>query len=163
MRKAVAILTMSAAFFLAAAEPQFGVQAGLSLPSGDLSDNGYLGPYLGGHARWYFGGGHGLMARADLTFYGSNNSISVTGFGVGADYTYHLDQRLEGLYFLAGLTQESFHTSYPGYSSNDNALGIDFGVGYDMDRHLGLQARYETHNLNHMTYSALDLGVTYSF
>ncbi len=163
MRKTVAILAMGAAFSLAAAEPQFGVQAGLSAPFNDLSNNGNLGPYLGGHARWYFGGGHGLMARADLTFYGSNNSISVTGFGVGADYTYHLEQHLEGLYFMAGLTEESFHTSYVGSSRNDNALGIDFGVGYDMDRHLGLQARYLTHNLDHMTYSALDLGVTYSF
>jgi len=164
VRKSALILTLGAALSLAAAEPHFGAQAALSFPFSTLSDNGYLGLQLGGHGRWYFGGGHGLMARADLAFYGSNKSTSVTGFDVAADYTYHLERRPEGAYLLAGLSQASYHTSFPNHSDNDSALGIDLGAGYDLDQHLGLQARYTTHSLgNDKTYGALNLGVTYTF
>ena len=164
MRKAALILTLGTAFSLAAAEPQFGVQGAVSLPLSTLSDNGSLGLELGGHGRWYFQEGHGLMARADLAFYSSNNGVSVTGFELAADYTYPLERRPEGAYLLAGLSQANYHTSFPNHTDNDSALGLDLGAGYDLDRHLGLQARFTTHSLgNSKTYGALNVGVTYSF
>ena len=64
---------------------------------------------------------------------------------------------------LAGLSDQNYHTGFPDFSRNDNGLGIDLGVGYDLDRHTGLQARYTTNSFSGYTYSALNLGVTYTF
>jgi len=67
--------------------------------------------------------------RVDLTFYGQNSSTSVTDLAVAADYTYHVERRQQGLYVLAGLSQQNYHTAFPNYSRNDNGLGIDLGPG----------------------------------
>lgn len=163
MNKTFLILTLGSSLALAAQTPEVGVQAALSLPSNDLSDKANTGLQLGAHVNWDFRGGHGLTARADLTFYGSNNGASVNDLAVAADYTYHFDQRQTGPYVLAGISQQNYHTGFPASSRNDNGLGIDLGGGYDFDRHLGVQARYTTNSVNAGTYSALNLGVTYTF
>lgn len=163
MKKAVVILAMGGALALSAQDVRLGVQGALSLPTSSLSDNASTGLQLGGHAKWDFRGGHGLMARADLTFYGQTNSISVNAIGVAADYTYHFEPSGRGPYLLAGLSQQNYRTSFPGYSRNDSGLGIDLGGGYELDRNLGLQARYTTNSYSNVTYSALNLGVTYTF
>ena len=165
MQKPVlAILLAGTALSLAAQDVQFGVQGGISLPAADMSDRASLGLTGGGHARWDFGQGHSLMARADLNLFNSNSGNNVTALGVAADYTYHLERRPVGFYFLAGLNQESFHTSFnAGPSRSDSSLGIDVGAGYDLDRHLGFQGRYTTNSFNNLSYAALNLGVTYSF
>ncbi len=163
MKKTLVILAMGSALALSAQDVRFGVQGALSLPTNDLSDNASTGLQLGGHAKWDFRHGHGLMARADLTFYGQTNSISVNTIAAAADYTYHFEQSQRGLYLLAGLSQQNYHTSFPNFSRNDSGLGIDFGAGYDLDRHLGLQARYTTNSYSNVTYSALNLGATYTF
>jgi len=159
----ILILGSAISLTLAAQDARFGVQGALSLPANDLASNADTGLQLGGHARWAFNGGHGVMARADLTFYGQSNSISVNSIAVAADYTYHFEQSQRGPYLLAGLSQQNYHTSFPSYSRNDSGLGVDLGAGYDLDRHLGLQARYTTNSYSNLTYSALNLGVTYTF
>jgi hypothetical protein len=164
VRKSVLILALGTAFCLSAAEPHFGAQAALSFPVSNLGDDGYVGLQLGGHGRWYFRQGHGLMARADLAFYGSNQGTSVTAWGVAADYTYHLEQRPTGAYLLAGLSHINYHASYVNHTYNDGNLGFDLGAGYDLDNHLGLQVRYTSTSLDHnRTYGALNLGATYTF
>jgi hypothetical protein len=163
MKKTLAILVMGSALSLSAQDIRLGVQGALSVPSGDLSDNATVGLQLGGHARMDLRSGHGLMGRVDMTFYGQNNSVTVNDLAVAVDYTYHVERRQEGFYVLAGLSQQNYHSSFPYFSSNDNGLGIDLGVGYDLDRHLGLQARYTTNSFTNYTYSALNLGVTYTF
>lgn len=164
MRKSVMILTLGTALSLSAAEPRFGAQAALSFPVSNLSDDGNVGLQLGGHARWHFKQGHGLMARADVAFYGSNNDTSVNAWGVAADYTYHVEQRPQGLYLLAGLSHLNYHASYNNHTWNDGNLGFDLGAGYDLDKHLGLQVRYTSTSLDHnRTYGALNLGATYTF
>jgi hypothetical protein len=163
MKKTLAILIMGTAVSLSAQDFRLGVQGAVSVPTGDLNDNASMGLQLGGHVRMDLRGGHGLMGRADLTFYGQNNSISVNDLAVAVDYTYHVERRQQGFYVLAGLSQQNFHTSFPGSSRNDNGLGIDLGAGYDLDRHLGLQARYTSNSFTDLTYSALNLGVTYTF
>lgn len=160
---ASAVLVLSAAAAHAQEPPRFGVQAALSLPANDLTDVANLGFQFGGHGKWDFGHGHGLMGRADVTLYGSKNNFSTTDFGAGADYTYHLDRTQRGVYFLAGVSFLSFSTSGYGHSTSNNGLGIDLGLGYDLDRHVGLQARYTTHSVNGGTFAALNLGVTYTF
>jgi hypothetical protein len=163
MKKMLTILIMGSALALSAQDVRLGVQGGVSLPAGDLSSNATLGLQLGGHARFEFREGHGIMGRVDLTFYGQNSDTNVTDLAVAADYTYHVERRQQGLYVLAGLSQQNFHTGFPDYSRNDNGLGIDLGVGYDLDRHLGMQARYTTNSFSGLTYSALNVGVTYTF
>ena len=159
----LAMLMLGTALSLAAQDVQFGVQGGLTLPAADLSSNASLGLTGGGHARWYFREGHGVMARADLNLFSSNGGTNVTGLGVAGDYTYHLERRPAGLYFLAGLNQQSFHSSFTNHSRTDSSLGLDLGAGFDLDRHLGFQGRYTTNNFSSLTYAALNLGVTYSF
>lgn len=163
MKKILAILTMGTALSLAAQEPRVGVQGALSFPSGDLSQNAYLGLQAGAHAKWNLNQGHGLMARGDVTLFSQNNGANVTGLGLGVDYTYHLERSQVGPYVLGGLSVQNYHTSFQNYSRNDSALGINLGAGYDLDRHLGLQARYTTHNMGDYTYAAFNLGVTYTF
>ena len=163
MKRAAAILIMGTALALSAQGVRFGVQGALSLPANDLADNADTGLQLGGHARWDFRNGHGLMARADATFFGQNDGVDVSSLAVAADYTYHFERRQRGLYVLAGLAQQNYRTSFHGDSQNDSGLGFDLGAGYDLDRNLGLQARYTTTNVSDATYSALNLGVTYTF
>jgi hypothetical protein len=163
MKNILTVFALATALSLSAEVPHFGVQGGVSLPAQDLADNASLGLQLGGHARWNFKHGQTLMARADMTLYDQNNNTNVTTFGVGADYIYHLERRPSGLYLLAGLSNQNYHTSFTNSSRNDSGLGIDLGAGYDLDRHLGLQARYTTHSFNGLTYAALNLGATYTF
>jgi hypothetical protein len=146
-----------------AAEPAFGFQGALALPTGDLSDMAGLGLQAGGHARWDFGRGHGIMARADATFYGSKHGVTTSSLAAAGDYTYHLDQNRRGLYFLAGISFINYSHSWNGVSNSNNGLGFDIGAGFDLDKHLGLQARYTSHNLDSIGYGSLNLGVTYTF
>ena len=146
-----------------AAEPVFGVQGALSFPVNDLTNTANLGLQAGGHGRWDFGGGHGLMGRGDVSVFGSKNGASTTSFGVGADYTFHPDRNRRGIYLLGGVSLVSYGVSLHGHSDSQTGLGLDLGVGYDLDRHMGIQMRYTTHNVDHNTNAALNLGVTYSF
>jgi hypothetical protein len=163
MKTILAVLILGTSLSLAAQEVRFGVQGALSLPANDLSDNADAGLQLGGHARWDLSQGSGLMARVDATFYGENAGVTVDDLALAVDYTYHFQRRQRGLYVLAGLSEQNYHTSFNGYSQNNDGLGFDFGAGYDLDRHVGLQARYTTNSFDYGTYSALNLGVTYTF
>jgi hypothetical protein len=163
VKKTLAILIMGTALALSAQEVRFGVQGALSLPAGDLTDNAGAGLQLGGHARWAFNGGHGIMARADATFFNEKYGVTVSDLAFAGDYTYHFERRQRGLYILGGLSQQTYRTSYHGDSRHDSGLGLDLGAGYDLDRHVGLQARYTNNSFNDFTYSALNLGITYTF
>lgn len=152
-----------AAMPLAAQEAHFGVQGAIAFPTGDLGDNADLGLQLGGHVRWNFGAGNGMMARVDLTSYGSKDGVTTSSFALGADYTYHVNQNPLGFYFLAGLSLQDCHRDFPDGSINDNGLGVDLGVGYDLTRNLGLQARLTSQSADNGNLTALNLGVTYTF
>ncbi|BDU72741.1 outer membrane beta-barrel protein [Mesoterricola silvestris] len=156
-------LTLACGSWASAAEPVFGVQGALAFPVNDLTDAANLGLQVGGHGRWDFGGGHGLMGRADITIFGSKDGVNTTSYGLGADYTWHPDRNRRGVYLLGGVSLVSYSLSGHGHSDSKTALGLDLGVGYDLDRHVGLQARYTTHNVDSVTLAALNLGVTYSF
>jgi hypothetical protein len=154
---------MGAALSLCAEDVRFGLQGALAIPSADLSNNGSLGIQGGGHAKWNIGEGHGLMPRADLNIYTAHNGVNVTGLSLACDYTYHVERSASGFYLLAGVNEATYHTSFSNHSTNDTSLGIDLGVGYDYDKHLGLQARYMTNSFNSVTYGALNVGVSYTF
>jgi len=146
---------------LSAADPAFGFQAALAFPVNDLTTPANQGLQVGGHGRWDFGNGHGLMPRVDVAVYGSKDGFSTTSFGAGADYTYHFDHNRRGVYVLGGLSFMSYSISHGGGSRS--GLGPDLGIGFDTDRHLGFQLRYTTHNLDRATMTSLNLGATYTF
>ena len=148
---------------LAAQDARFGVQGALAFPTGDLGDNAGVGVQLGGHVRWNFGQGQGLMARADFTSYGSRYGVDTSSFALAADYTYHPHRDQLGIYLLAGLSFQDCHRSFPDGAVNDNGLGLDLGVGYDLNRNLGLQARITSQSADNGNLTALNLGVTYTF
>jgi len=146
---------------LAAATPEWGVQGALAVPTADLSSSAGLGLQGGANAKWNFGGGHGVMGRADLTLYSGKDGANDSSFGVAADYTFHPDRNARGVYFLGGL---SFLTYSAGHGTGSvNGFGLDLGVGYDQDRHIGYQIRYTTHSINSATLASLNLGITYTF
>ena len=91
------------------------------------------------------------------------NGYNVNNVALAADYTYHLNGRQLGPYVLAGISQQNYHTSLHGVDSNNSGLGLDLGVGYDVDRNVGLLVRYTNNAFNSLNYSALNLGVTYTF
>jgi hypothetical protein len=148
---------------LAAQDLRLGVQGALSFPGGDLSDAAQPGLQVGGHLRWDFRQGHGLIARVDWTAYGDKNDVSTSSAGLGADYTYHFERTQRGFYVLAGLSMQTYRRDYPDGYVNDSGLGLDLGVGYDLDRHLGLQARLTSQSVNHATLTALNLGASFTF
>jgi hypothetical protein len=157
------MLAVLASTSLGAKEVQFGVQGGLALPMGDLSDASSLGLGFGGHGRYDLGSGHGLMGRLDYTFFGQKGGVSTTDLGIAMDYTYHLDRHRRGAYLLAGVSLQNYSFSHSGNSFSRSGLGVDLGVGLDVDRNLGFQARVTSHNIDSGTFTALNLGVTYTF
>lgn len=158
-----ALLTLATGASLFGEQPQWGVQGGLSVPSADLSDSANLGLTGGGNGKWNLGRGHAVIGRADLALYGRKNGNSDSSVAVAGDYTYHLSRNQQGLYFLGGVSVMDYSWSRQDNSRSDTALGLDLGVGYDLDRNVGLQARYTTHSVSGGTLDALNLGVTYTF
>jgi len=157
------LLLVLGAVSLSAGDVRFGVQAALAFPMGDLSDGANLGLQGGGHAVLDLGQGHGLMGRVDLTLYSKKNDTNVTALGIAADYTYHFNQNQTGPYALAGLCHTNFNPSAVHNPASDNGFGIDLGVGYDVDRNLGYQARITSNSVDHGTMTSLNLGITYRF
>jgi hypothetical protein len=156
-------LASAAALSLSAAEPRFGLQGALALPQADLTDSANPGLQFGGHAKWDFGQGHGLLARADLTFFGRKDGTSASSLGGGADYTYHLDRNARGFYLLAGASVLNYHYRFGNNTRTGSALGPEVGGGFDVDRNLGFQVRYTVHDLSNASLGSLNLGVTYTF
>lgn len=157
------VLLLLGGAFLPAADIRGGVQGGLSLPQGDLADVANMGLHLGGHLRWDYGRGHGLMARGEFTPYGKKNGVTTNTFLFGADYTYHIDRNRRGVYVLAGLSHLNANYSGWGRRSGDSGIGFSFGGGMDMDRNLGFQVRFNSHSVDNATLASLNLGVTWTF
>ena len=151
--------TLLAAGSLAAGTPEWGIQGALAVPTADLADSAGMGIQGGANAKWDFGGGHGIMGRADMTLYSGKNGSTDSSFGVAADYTYHPEHNGRGLYFLGGLSLLNYSAGH----GSSSGLGLDLGVGYDQDRHIGYQIRYTTHSIDSATLASLNLGVTYTF
>lgn len=145
---------------LLAEQPRYGLQGALAFPTGDLADSGDAGLQIGGHALWDLRQGMGIMARVDLTSYGRKDGYNASSFGAGADFLYHFDGNHRGLYAMAGLNLQNVSRDVPYGTIHDSGLGVDLGLGYDIDRNFGLQARF---NAGPASLSATTLGVTYTF
>ncbi len=144
-----------------AGDPAWGLQGQVSIPQGDLSDVANMGLGVGGHALWDFGSGHALRARLDYTFYSEKSKTTTSMLGLGADYNYYFSGRQREFYLIAGLGSHSYHQS--GDEGTRSGVGFAFGVGYQVDAHVGGELRYTTTNVKDNTMIALNLGVTYRF
>ena len=137
---------------LAAQDFQLGVQGAVAFPGGDLQDAAGPGLQLGGHLRWNFGQGHGLMARVDWTSFGDHDGVSTFPAPPWRPTTPTISTAPSGVYLLPGCHAD-LPPGLPGRPVNNSGLGLDLGLGYDLDRHLGLQARMTSSSMDHATLS----------
>ena len=159
----LACLSLGSLPLAADGEARFGVEGGLALPNGNLSTAADTGFEIGAIGRWEMGGGRGVTARIDLDFFAQKAGITTSSLGVAADYTFHLTGGDHGPYFLVGASVLDYSQNHNGATNSTNSLGLDLGVGVDIDTHLGLLARWTSHYLEHSTWTVLNLGVTYTF
>jgi len=144
-------------------ESRFGFEGAVALPSGNLSTTANNGFEVGAIGRWDMGGGRGLTGRIDLNLYAEKYSVTTTSLGIAADYTFHLTGSQRGPYFLIGPSILSYSQSVANATLNSSTLGLDLGLGVDLDDHVGILARWTSHYINHTTWTVLNLGVTYTF
>ena len=159
----LACLALASLPLAADGETRFGVEGALALPHGNLSAQADTGFEIGAIARWEMGGGRGITARIDLDFFTEKAGFTTSSMGVAADYTFHILGGDRGPYFLVGASVLDYSQVQSGPTTSTNSLGLDLGVGADLDGHLGLLARWTTHYLAHSTWTVLNLGVTYTF
>ncbi len=136
--------------------PTFGVQGGLVIPTGDLGsalDNRF-GFVVGGHMGLYYGNGHELRPRLEISQFvggwhpvgnGQFDKSNVSAWGLGADYVYYTDLRPTGFYLLMGLGNQWWHVApNHGPSQSHSALCLSAGAGLRMNRYLAFEGRFST-------------------
>jgi opacity protein-like surface antigen len=161
--RAIALLAFGTAA-LSAQETRVGVQAGLALPSGDLSRKEMLGSdpglNLGAHAVIDLGQGHAIRPRTDYAHFRENSMRWGSGFSstfkasnlsLGVDYLYFVNHRSTGLYLLAGISgnhwkiDRGFDDLLVGprsFNLTTTKLGYGAGVGFQVNRSWGMEAGY---------------------
>lgn len=179
MKKTLSILAIGAFLPLCAQDSlRYGVQASTTTPVGVYHGAAAQGFGLGAFAKYDVGQGHGLIAKFDakqhITKHYDDKSARHQ-YGLGVDYTYHIDQQQDGVYALAGLgvVRDSERTYAEDKKAESNSMHYlrttaSVGAGYDLNSNLGMQVRYDAfrgHNCdgNSKTVFGLNLGVTYTF
>ena len=162
-----------------AQELRYGVQAHLSLPSGDLKEavDNKAGLGLGAHLTLDFGQGHLLRPRFDYTAYpdatvfdGISNKMDVLSLGV--DYLYQLEGST-GFYVTGGLAANRWKSEVEisglgTFSSNTTKLGYAAGVGYAFNAQVSAEARltstkFTTRTVSDENANAFQLAALYRF
>jgi hypothetical protein len=160
----VALLGLAAHPLRADGDGRFGFEAAVSAPSGNFSDSANNGIEVGGIGRWDLGGGgRDITGRIDLNLYPQKYGISTSSLGVAVDWDFHFTGTHHGPYFLIGGSLLDYSQNVPNDNLNSSTLGLDLGLGVDIDDHLGILARWTTHYVDHTTWTVLNLGFTYTF
>jgi hypothetical protein len=132
---------------------QPGVHGGVNIPIGDLSDavDHRPGFTLGGQLGIYYGDGHELRPRLDLTHYqgghfpvgGSYESNRINAWGLGCDYLYYTAKQPQGVYLTGGLGYQWWDVS-PEHApdSSHSGLAVALGAGYRFNRSFMLEGRF---------------------
>src|SRR5690242_15675886 len=120
---------------LAAQDAHFAVQAGVNIPQSDLKDfvDSKVGVTAGVAVPVDLGSGHVIRPRADYGYYSASVSNplftddnKVKTLFIGADYLYFPAQKMEQLYFTAGLgyqnTKLETHNPLGDFSDSKGAL-----------------------------------------
>ena len=173
--------TLAAPALCAQDAPRFGLQAGLNLPMGDLKDavDSKVGLNIGAHMALDFKGGHMLRPRVDYTWFpeysvsggGASASTKFSSLSLGADYLYYVDGRPQGLYFTGGLAlvqwKAESSASYLGISASGSQtttkLGLAVGAGYQFNKTVGAEVRYQMSKAWEGNLDAIQVGVTFQF
>jgi hypothetical protein len=139
-----------------AQDPKFGIQGGLNIPFGDLSDavDGRVGFTLGANVGFYYGDGHELRPRMEYTIYqggwhptgnGNFERNNVSAWGLGVDYIHYTDLRPSGFYLLMGIGNQWWQVSPSDSPSRSNSgLYLSAGAGFRANRNLSYEGRFST-------------------
>lgn len=181
---------------------KFGAKIGGSTPvSKEMKENvKKLNPQLGLFTTYDLGSGHGVGASLDYSAYNvkkdsdssySGSSYSDSGLDLGfakriktvtlgANYTYHLNQKNDGAYLLAGVDVQKVSIKADTDSAvslnvkpeHNKVFGYTVGVGYDFNENIGAQVSYNAHNYKkidigegkeHYKQGVVNVGFTYKF
>ncbi len=161
--------------------PRFGLQATLSLPQGDLKDavDSKMGYGVGAHVTFDLAGGHMIRPRLDATWYPKytvsdpfgSASLTYSNIALGADYLYFVEGKPQGLYFTGGLSAVQWKgeatVTVLGISGSDSQtttkLGLAAGLGYQFNKTVGAELRYQTSKVWDGNADSLQAGVTFRF
>ena len=161
--------------------PRFGLQATLSLPQGDLKDavDSKMGYGVGAHVTFDLQGGHMIRPRLDATWYPKytvsdafgSASVTYSNLSLGADYLYFVEGKPQGLYFTGGLSAVQWKgeasVNVLGISGSDSEtttkLGLAAGLGYQFNKTVGAELRYQTSKVWDGNANSLQAGVTFRF
>jgi hypothetical protein len=157
MRHRIALALVLMGLPLAAQDFTGGLQAGFSLPVGDLKDksgagtNQTLGIHFGGHLD--FAVAPHQEVRAQITyhslqgsswggFYDPQNDFKI--LQVGADWIYHFQGSAQGWYSIAGVSLNNIKDDYSGSgfsgsASQSGKLGVRGGAGYTFTKQFSLE------------------------
>jgi len=153
--KSMLALTICASGACLAQDFQPGVHAAINLPMGDLGSavDHRLGLTAGGHLGIYYGGGHELRPRADITRYQGGwtpegdtyNRNTITAWQMGCDYLFYTEARPQNLYLTMGMGY-GWWTVDPdrGSSHSTSSFSMAIGAGYRINRSFGVEARFTT-------------------
>jgi hypothetical protein len=148
----------------------FGLQAQLMIPGGDLTNQVGSGNALGlgAQVRWDLSRGHAVVARVDrVEFSGTRTFDLYDGYGfpvgttsadakqtiisLGADYNYYFSRKVgEGFYLGGGLgflQKDESYTAPAGtqFTGNPNQtktrVYVDFNLGVALNKHVNLYMR----------------------
>jgi hypothetical protein len=132
---------------------QPGVHGGINIPVGDLADalDNRPGFTVGGQLGIYYGNGHELRPRLDLTHYqgghfpvgGSYDKNRINAWGLGCDYLYYTALQPQGVYLTGGLGYQWWDVSPErGADSSHSGLAMALGAGYRFSRTFMLEGRF---------------------
>lgn len=152
-RTGILAVTFCASAF--AQEYQPGIHGGVNIPVGDLGDalDHRPGITVGGQLGIYYGNGHELRPRLDLTLYqgghfpsgGSYDKNRIRAWGVGCDYLYYTAMQPVGLYLTGGLGYQWWDVA-PDHAQDSSHSGVSMamGAGYRFNRNFMLEGRFTT-------------------
>lgn len=154
--------------------PRFGLQATLNQPQSDLKDavDSKLGFGVGAHLFVDLGQGHALRPRLDYLWFPEHDlggaSLKVNNLSLGADYLYFVEGKAEGVYFTAGLSAnrwkgESTFVGFGSASESTTKLGLAAGLGYQFNKAVGGELRYQKGKAWDGNFDFIQAGVTFRF
>ena len=174
--RSLALTTLALAGSALAAQegPRFGLQATLNQPQSDLKDavDSKLGFGIGGHVFVDLGQGHALRPRLDYMWFPEYDlggaTLKVNNLAVGADYLYFVEGKTEGVYFTAGLSAnrwkaEADVAGFGNSSESTTKLGLAAGLGYQFNKTVGAELRYQKGKAWEGDFDFIQAGVSFRF
>jgi hypothetical protein len=155
LKSGILVAALCVAIPALAQEIQPGVHGGINFPVGDLGDalDNRPGITVGGDVGLYYGNGHELRPRLDLTYYdGGHFPINhgydknrITAWGLGCDYLYYMRQQPVGPYLTGGLGYQWWDVSPENAGDSNHAgVAVALGAGYRFNRTFMLEGRFTT-------------------